>query len=83
VPPSLAEITTVTAQQATEMAKPLKQQEVKKGRVWALFVLGATALFGSTGWCSENYRLLYYDGMFVVTEFAASLSLMPRSPVIH
>lgn len=48
-PPSSAEITTVTPQQATEMAKPLKQQEVKKGRIWALFVLGATALFGSTG----------------------------------
>lgn len=48
-PASLADVTTVTAQQAVDMAKPLKQQKVNKGRIWALFVLGATALFGSTG----------------------------------
>ncbi|KAL4434196.1 hypothetical protein ABPG75_000637 [Micractinium tetrahymenae] len=47
-PPTAAELSTITAQQATEMAKPLKQQKVNKGRIWALFVLGATALFGST-----------------------------------
>lgn len=76
MPPSLAEITTVTAQQATEMAKPLKQQEVKKGRVWALFVLGATALFGSTGWWSENCSLMWSAGVLVAAEFAAFRSLM-------
>lgn len=48
-PPASAELSTITAQQATEMAKPLKQQKVNKGRIWALFVLGATALFGTTG----------------------------------
>ncbi len=48
-PPAAAELSTITAQQATEMAKPLKQQKVNKGRIWALFVLGATALFGTTG----------------------------------
>ena len=31
------------------MARPLKQQKVNKGRIWGLFILGATALFGSTG----------------------------------
>lgn len=48
VPASMAEIVTVTPQQATDMAKPLKKQEVNKGRIWLLFVFGATALFGST-----------------------------------
>lgn len=48
-PASLADITTVTAQQAIDQARPLPQQNVNKGRIWMLFVLGATALFGSTG----------------------------------
>jgi hypothetical protein len=48
-PPSQADISTVTPQEATEMARPLKQQKVNKGRIWGLFILGATALFGSTG----------------------------------
>lgn len=50
-PPSLAELATVTAQQAVDSARPLKPQAVNKGRIWMLFVLGATALFGSTGAC--------------------------------
>lgn len=57
-PASLADVTTVTAQQAVDMAKPLKQQQVNKGRIWALFVLGATALFGSTGAQPAACRLL-------------------------
>lgn len=54
VPAGLADVTTVTAQQAVDMAKPLKEQKVNKGRIWALFVLGATALFGSTGACCRG-----------------------------
>ena len=56
VPAGLADVTTVTAQQAVDMAKPLKEQKVNKNRIWALFVLGATALFGSTGACCAPLR---------------------------
>ncbi|KAL4420966.1 hypothetical protein ABPG77_004595 [Micractinium sp. CCAP 211/92] len=55
-PPAAAELSTITAQQATEMAKPLKQQKVNKGRIWALFVLGATALFGTTVVLENNEK---------------------------
>lgn len=34
--------------QMQAMAKPFKRQEVNKGRIWLLFVLGASSLFGVT-----------------------------------
>lgn len=37
---------TVAPQDATSFAKPLKSQPVNKSRIWGLFLLGATALFG-------------------------------------
>lgn len=52
--PALAELQTVTADQATSMARPLKVQEVKKGRIWLLFVLGASSLFGITVVAENN-----------------------------
>ena len=91
VPASLADITTVTPQEATQMAKPLKRQEVKKGRIWTLFVLGATALFGSTGaagrWAAAGtlvaglettWRQLP-DG-WVPTQDRSSLPTLPQRP---
>ena len=44
--PALAQLETVTADQATSMAKPLKVQSVNKGRIWLVLILGASALFG-------------------------------------
>lgn len=52
--PALAEIQTVSATEATQMAKPLKQQPVNKGRIWLLMVLGGTTLFGSTVLLENN-----------------------------
>lgn len=46
--PAYAELQTVTTDQATQMAKPLKQQKVNKGKVWMLLIFGASALFGVT-----------------------------------
>ncbi|KAI3438893.1 hypothetical protein D9Q98_001308 [Chlorella vulgaris] len=57
VPPSMAELVTVTPQEATEMARPLKKQQFNKGRIWGLFVLGATALFGCTVVLENNSKL--------------------------
>lgn len=53
-PPAFAELQTVTADQATSMARPLKVQEVKKGRIWLLFILGASSLFGVTVLAENN-----------------------------
>lgn len=47
-PPAHAELQTVPADQIVSMAKPLPQQTVNKGRIWLLFILGASALFGGT-----------------------------------
>ena len=38
----------VPPEQMTSLAKPVKKQEVNKGKVWLLFVLGASTLFGVT-----------------------------------
>ena len=40
------DLQTVAPQDATSYAKPLKAQPVKKGRIWGLFLVGATGLFG-------------------------------------
>ena len=47
-PAALAELQTVPADQVTSLAKPLKVQTVNKGRVWLLFILGASSLFAIT-----------------------------------
>ena len=48
-------VQTVSAQQATQMARPLpKQQPVDKGKVWAVVVGGATVLFGATLLAENN-----------------------------
>lgn len=47
-PPALAEAQMVPAEQITSMAKPLKTQQVDKGKIWLLFILGASSLFGAT-----------------------------------
>ena len=41
-------------EQMQAMAKPFKKQEVNKGRVWMLFVLGASSLFGVTVLVENN-----------------------------
>ena len=43
-----------TLDQMRSMAKPFKKQEVNKGRVWLLFVLGASSLFGVTVLVENN-----------------------------
>lgn len=44
----------VPADQMTSLAKPFKKQHVEKGRVWLLFVLGASSLFGVTVLVENN-----------------------------
>lgn len=46
--PAQAELTTVPANEVVTAAKPLQVQKVNKGRIWLLFVLGASSLFGAT-----------------------------------
>ena len=46
--PAQAELTTVAANEVVTAAKPLQVQKVNKGRIWLLFVLGASSLFGAT-----------------------------------
>lgn len=38
---------TVSPEQATASARPLPKQQVNKGKVWLIFVLGAASLFGA------------------------------------
>ena len=51
---ALADIQTVPVDQALQMAKPFKKQQVNKGRIWLLFVLGASSLFGITVLAENN-----------------------------
>lgn len=51
---ALAELQTVPADQVTSLAKPLRVQTVNKGRVWLLFILGASSLFGATILAENN-----------------------------
>jgi len=46
-PPARAELATVTLDEATAAARPLPQQAVRTGRVWALIGLGAAGVFGA------------------------------------
>lgn len=46
-PDARAELQTVTLDEATAAAKPLPQQPVRTGRVWALIGLGAAGVFGA------------------------------------
>ena len=46
-PPAHADLPTVTLEEATAAAKPLPQQTVRTGRVWALIGLGAAGVFGA------------------------------------
>lgn len=46
--PAEAELMTVPANEVVTTAKPLQAQKVNKGRIWLLFVLGASTLFGAT-----------------------------------
>lgn len=45
---------TVAPQDATKFARQLKAEPVKKGRVWGLFLLGATGLFGGAVALEKN-----------------------------
>lgn len=51
---ALAELQTVSADQVTSLAKPLKVQTVNKSRIWLLFVFGASSLFGLTVVAENN-----------------------------
>jgi len=53
-PASFAELETVPPDQVTTLAKPLKVQTVDKNRIWLLFILGATTLFGTTVLAENN-----------------------------
>ncbi|KAG7667753.1 hypothetical protein NADE_002608 [Nannochloris sp. 'desiccata'] len=53
-PASFAELQTVPPDQVTSLAKPLKVQTVNKNRIWLLFVLGASSLFGITVVAENN-----------------------------
>ena len=55
--PAAAEIQTVSASEATKLAKPLQQQPVNKNGIWLLMVLGGGALFGSTVVLENNEKL--------------------------
>lgn len=44
----------VNPDQVTSLAKPMKKQKVDKGRIWLLFVLGASSLFGVTVLVENN-----------------------------
>jgi len=44
---ALAELPTATLEEATAAARPLPQQTVRTGRVWALIGLGAAGVFGA------------------------------------
>jgi hypothetical protein len=41
----------------SSLAKPLPQQKVEKGKVWAIFLVGAAGLFGGTILLENNERL--------------------------
>jgi hypothetical protein len=47
-------IQTVAPSQLTQLAKPLPQQEVNKGRIWGVFVGGAVVLFVTTVVAENN-----------------------------
>jgi hypothetical protein len=51
---SAVEYVSPSVEQIQAMAKPFKKQEVNKGRVWLLFVLGASSLFGVTVLVENN-----------------------------
>ena len=53
----LSSLQTVTAGEATGMAKPLPKQGVKKGKVWAIFIGGAVSIFATTVLLENNERL--------------------------
>jgi hypothetical protein len=46
-PPAHADLPTATLDEATAAARPLPQQPVRTGRVWALIGLGAAGVFGA------------------------------------
>lgn len=47
---------TVPASSVTEYAKPLEKQEIKKGEIWLVFVVGAATLFGGTLLLERNEK---------------------------
>ncbi|KAK9830417.1 hypothetical protein WJX72_011648 [[Myrmecia] bisecta] len=53
-PASTAAIETVSASSVTEQARSLPKQQVKKGEVWLVFLLGAASLFGATVLLENN-----------------------------
>jgi hypothetical protein len=52
--PALADVSTLTAEEAVAAAKPLPAQQVNKGQIWLVFALGASALFGSAVLLENN-----------------------------
>lgn len=54
MPAAAAEYDSTTYEQMQSKAKPFKKQEVNKGRIWLLFVLGASSLFGVTVLVENN-----------------------------
>jgi len=54
MPAAAAEYDSTTYEEIQSKAKPFKKQEVNKGRIWLLFVLGASSLFGVTVLVENN-----------------------------
>lgn len=54
MPAAAAEYDSTTYEEMQSKAKPFKKQEVNKGRIWLLFVLGASSLFGVTVLVENN-----------------------------
>ena len=48
---------TVPPQEATSLAKSLQQQPVNKGKIWLIFLAGATGLFGAAVAIEKNSAL--------------------------
>lgn len=48
---------TVPPQEASSLAKPLQQQSVNKGKIWLIFLAGATGLFGAAVAIEKNSTL--------------------------
>jgi len=56
-PPAWAEIQTVAPSEATSFARTLPKQTVNKGKIWVIFLLGATGLFGAALAIERNSKL--------------------------
>jgi hypothetical protein len=53
-PPALADVAAAPAEQLLASAKPMQAQSVNKGRVWLLFAMGASTLYGTAVLLENN-----------------------------